>query len=88
MQDQGASTSTLSTNAITVLATAADNTYFKGVAFAPEESDYTALPVSLTLFNGRANTQGVKLDWETESEQNSDQVQVLHYIVPSKKIFH
>jgi hypothetical protein len=44
VDDAAAASSTLSTgNAVTLLSTAATNTYFKGVAFAPENSNATML---------------------------------------------
>ncbi|WP_171047816.1 sialate O-acetylesterase [Pedobacter xixiisoli] len=71
IEDPAASNSTLSTNVVNVIATAATNTYFKGVAFAPENSDISTLPVELNNFEGAMNMQGVKLNWETSQERNA-----------------
>ncbi|RYD96803.1 MAG: hypothetical protein EOP54_12765 [Sphingobacteriales bacterium] len=76
VDDELAATSTLSGSA-TVIATAAANTYFKGVAFAPENSDVTMLPVKLSFFTGAKDPQGVKLNWQTLSEQNSGRYEIL-----------
>ncbi|SOD12535.1 sialate O-acetylesterase [Pedobacter xixiisoli] len=77
VEDFPATSATLATNAVTVIATAAANTYFKGVAFAPENSDATMLPMNVTSFNGANDTQGVKLKWETTSDQNGDSFEVM-----------
>lgn len=77
IEDFPATSATLATNAVTVIATAAANTYFKGVAFAPENSDSTELPMNVTSFNGANDTQGVKLKWETTKEQNGDSFEIM-----------
>ncbi|MNK00670.1 hypothetical protein D3C87_184590 [compost metagenome] len=77
VEDFPATSSTLATNAVTVIATAAANTYFKGVSFAPENSDITMLPMSVSSFNGSMGTQGVNLKWETVQEVNGDSFEVL-----------
>lgn len=77
VQDADAVNSTLATNVVNVIATAAANTYFKGVAFAPENSDFTTLPVDLSNFEGALNPQGIKLQWETLLERNAANFKVM-----------
>lgn len=77
VEDFPATSSTLATNTVSVIATAAANTYFKGVAFAPENSDITMLPANIMSFNGANDTQGVKLKWETASEQQAVSFEVM-----------
>lgn len=76
VEDPMAATSTLSSSVVEVVATAAANTYFKGVAFAPENADLTTLPVDLSSFEGAINTQGIKLKWETSQEKNASHFEV------------
>ncbi|TZF83284.1 hypothetical protein FW774_13440 [Pedobacter sp. BS3] len=58
----------------TLLATADANTTFRGVTFTPGTG---VLPVTLTAFNAKAQSNSVKLSWTTASEKNSSQFEVL-----------
>ena len=50
-----------------LLATAPENTAFRGVAFAPTEE---VLPLHFTRFTGQVNHQMHLLDWKTEAAYN------------------
>lgn len=54
----------IATPTFTLLATAATNTAFRGVAFAPN----TALPIKLNYFNGALINKQVQLKWSTGFE--------------------
>ncbi|MCU0376016.1 MAG: T9SS type A sorting domain-containing protein [Chitinophagaceae bacterium] len=53
----------------TVLVSAAANTAFRGIAFAPTEE---VLPLQFTRFTGQVNNQLHLLDWKTEQAYNVD----------------
>lgn len=75
--DANAASSTINNtdNAPETLATAPENTMFRGVALTPGSS--TTLPVNLTSFQGHQQLQTVKLNWATASEQNNSHFNVL-----------
>ncbi len=52
----------------TILATAATNTSFRGIAFTPGS---TPLPVSFLSFSATASNNAVALQWKTASEKNN-----------------
>lgn len=76
--DTDAATSNLSNStALAVLATAVNNTVFRSLSFTPGTIPETTLPVKLTSFTGKQENQGVKLIWETASEQNNSHFEIL-----------
>ncbi|RYD96801.1 MAG: hypothetical protein EOP54_12755, partial [Sphingobacteriales bacterium] len=71
VDDAAAATSTLATNAVNVLATSATNTYFKGVAFAPENSTSTLLSNSTNSLNSSMSAKASALKTESTSLESS-----------------
>jgi hypothetical protein len=60
----------------TDLSTAPAGAVFKGVTFTPGTTQ-TVLPVELKSFEGRQQSQSVRLDWATASEHNNSYFNVL-----------
>lgn len=73
--DNAGFTSTISASK-TDLVTAPAGAVFKGVTFTPGTTQ-TVLPVELKSFEGRQQSQGVRLDWATASEHNNSHFNVL-----------
>jgi len=61
---------------ITSLATAPENTYFKGVVIAPG-SKVGVLPVKLTSFSSKKTGNHIQLSWATASEKNNSHFEIL-----------
>lgn len=74
LTDNGGHNAPFSTTSVTVLATAATNTIFRGITFAPGTN---VLPVSFGEFKGKAIRGAIQLEWETLSEQNNSRFEVL-----------
>ncbi|WP_461790444.1 T9SS type A sorting domain-containing protein [Pedobacter sp.] len=73
--DNGGFTSSISATR-TDLLTAPAGAAFKGVTFTPGTTQ-TVLPVDLKSFDGRQQSQSVRLDWATASESNNSHFNVL-----------
>ena len=67
-------TDTGSTSSFTVLATAAANYVFRGIAFAPQVNSIT--PVTLLNFKAVLNNNAVQLLWSTSQEINTNEFEI------------